>query len=637
MAATYYGQIHISPHLVKLGEDLTATAATALGGKVGWSPPPGPVVAGCKGEEPTCTWKATEGSDYPPSESRSGWSGGWEVYEAGFCGFFGCAPSGDYYYVEGHHGCSSKSSSARLAATDECPPLLDLKASAVNVHPGKGGKLDLTATVITGKEAVKNGKITVTLTPSVTLRGNAGKGPLKADAGNVPKASSKKVAMPAEIAPTVVANGHTLGTMEEWSKGGWRHEPSPSATPGGGHLLFSDAPEFLASTTTLQTGGAGGDRVEGVLYRETGSTLAATAAQPEFRLYINHENRTSVSKTICFVFTADTAHTTISQTHAGIAVKLDDPVAAGRVALEAFERSRRGGKAGPAKAINQATGYAECPSGATLKPASAAKSAEVVNGIFDYTASGGNVQAGVVILNTSNVGAFLADPLHYKFADAAHTSGNPARTYSSGGGLANPKESHVSGTFDYDTVKVTLPEYDEDAGVPVGALLAGDPKVQANQYLPAQDTGVYDKGNFGVFYQVQVATKGEEGEAAQVLLNPRAVGTDKQLKVVNGFAGVVDAPAGEAGKLGAEIAAPAHGQPGVGSSGNLTDKQYGIGVGRVKAGKRFTMEFMPPGGASLPVAVVLAPAYVKAKGVLGYDGHKTVVSEPAIFPLKPAG
>ena len=48
----------------------------------------------------TCTWKAAQASEFPPSESVSGWRGGWEVWESGFCGFIGCAPSGDYYYVK---------------------------------------------------------------------------------------------------------------------------------------------------------------------------------------------------------------------------------------------------------------------------------------------------------------------------------------------------------------------------------------------------------------------------------------------------------------------------------------------------------------------------------------------------------
>jgi hypothetical protein len=683
MAATYYGQIHISPHLVHVGQDITVTAATALGGKVGWSTPPGPIVSGCKGEEPTCTWKATAPSDYPPSEGRSGWSGGWEVYEAGFCGFFGCAPSGDYYYVEGPHGCALKSSLASAADASDCPPSVSLNGSPVTVKPDSGGKLDLSATVSTGTAGVKGGSLAVTLSPSIVL---AGKASLKEDVGNLPKRSSKTFPMPADIAPTVVADGHTLGTMEKWSKEGWKHEPVPKATREGGYLVFSDSPEYIAPTTQiLPSGQEGGNEIEGVLYQETGATFAATPQRPAFRLYVNHENRTSVAKSICFVFTSDAPGTTVTQVHEGMDVKRGDPVAAGRAALEAYEGSRRGSAGGAAQPVPTSTGDAECPIGAQLAPdklagykltktvdetvvdpktgkkvkkhvstsktvgskpsgklapgetVSPVYAAEVLNGIFDYTAAGGDVQVGVVVIDSSHVGAFLADPLHYKFADEAHPSGDPSRTYPSGGTLVNAGESHVSGTFNYDTVKVTLPEYDENDGKAIGALLAGNPKEEGEQYEQAIDTHATDTGNYGVFYQVEVATKGEEGEIAQVLLNPRAIGKDLKLKVVNGFAGLVDVPSAASGELGSEIAAPALGQPGVGSSGNLTDKKYGIGLGSVAANKSFSFEFMPPGGASLPVAAVLAPAYVKAKAKLTYDGGKTVDSEPKIFALRPSG
>jgi len=40
MAATYYGQIHISPHIVTVGHDLTASVATANGGSRAGPRPP---------------------------------------------------------------------------------------------------------------------------------------------------------------------------------------------------------------------------------------------------------------------------------------------------------------------------------------------------------------------------------------------------------------------------------------------------------------------------------------------------------------------------------------------------------------------------------------------------------------------
>lgn len=110
MAATYYGTLEIENHIVHEGDDIVMDGHTNNGGEPSWSPG-GPVVSGCERSRTegqtkipastSCTWQTTAGSPYPPSEASSGWKGGWQVIENDFCGFFGCAPSGDYYYVIG--------------------------------------------------------------------------------------------------------------------------------------------------------------------------------------------------------------------------------------------------------------------------------------------------------------------------------------------------------------------------------------------------------------------------------------------------------------------------------------------------------------------------------------------------------
>jgi hypothetical protein len=110
MAATYYGTLEIENHIVHEGDDITMDGHTNNGGEPSWGPG-GPVVSGCEDSRTegqtkipassSCTWQTTAGSPYPPSEQSSGWQGGWQVIENDFCGFFGCAPSGDYYYVIG--------------------------------------------------------------------------------------------------------------------------------------------------------------------------------------------------------------------------------------------------------------------------------------------------------------------------------------------------------------------------------------------------------------------------------------------------------------------------------------------------------------------------------------------------------
>ncbi|HEY2767329.1 MAG TPA: carboxypeptidase-like regulatory domain-containing protein [Solirubrobacteraceae bacterium] len=108
LAATYYGTLEVQNHLVHIGEDIAMSARTNNGGKPLWPTGEkgeplqlGEVVSGCAGEATTCTWKAEEASPYPPSEASSDWQGGWQAVGIQFCGFFGCAPSEDYFYVIG--------------------------------------------------------------------------------------------------------------------------------------------------------------------------------------------------------------------------------------------------------------------------------------------------------------------------------------------------------------------------------------------------------------------------------------------------------------------------------------------------------------------------------------------------------
>lgn len=107
--ATYYGTVYISPHIVGVGQDITATAVPDNGGTPSWSTPPGKLISGCRNQlsdstghmiraaDTTCTWKATSAGVYPPDATAPG--GGWTHFGMTFCGFFGCASSEDFYYV----------------------------------------------------------------------------------------------------------------------------------------------------------------------------------------------------------------------------------------------------------------------------------------------------------------------------------------------------------------------------------------------------------------------------------------------------------------------------------------------------------------------------------------------------------
>ncbi len=112
------GAINISPHVVGVGQDLTATMVlTARMCRIQWGTPPGKLVAGCKDgvykvinpqvvetiKPPSsiCQWKATSASSGPPDAKAPG--GGWDQFEVGFCAFVGCAAlASDFYYVLPH-------------------------------------------------------------------------------------------------------------------------------------------------------------------------------------------------------------------------------------------------------------------------------------------------------------------------------------------------------------------------------------------------------------------------------------------------------------------------------------------------------------------------------------------------------
>ena len=110
--STYYGTVYLGPHIVGVGQDVTATEVPQQDGRPQWAVPE-KVVSGCRDgkyqvvnpqvvrtivpADTTCTWKATTASAYPPDASAPG--GGWSTYTMSFCGFNGCAESQDFYYV----------------------------------------------------------------------------------------------------------------------------------------------------------------------------------------------------------------------------------------------------------------------------------------------------------------------------------------------------------------------------------------------------------------------------------------------------------------------------------------------------------------------------------------------------------
>ncbi len=252
--------------------------------------------------------------------------------------------------------------------------------------------------------------------------------------------------------------------------------------------------------------------------------------------------------------------------------------------------------------------------------------------MVDFSASG-TLRIGVVVISVrqanrrsaSSVKRFEQHPLAYRFADAGHPRGNPKRTYATDVPLNNPEEKkgHVSGTFPYDSVRMTIP-YDLKAGQR-GAVTIAPGDRHDPQYSPAVDTGKFDVGNYGVVYDITVNVRGEKGERAQLLLDPRGAGrhVDPQTgnTYVNAYSGVVDVPANTQGSF---LSTPAEDK--------VKCKDEGIGIGVAKASSPFSVGLIPPGGATLPLALLLTPAFVKEEASVSHNGV-TFKAKPRIVPI----
>jgi hypothetical protein len=465
--------------------------------------------------------------------------------------------------------------------------------------------------------------------------------------GSVALGTTKTVSVTGgELTPTVIADGHTLGGMNAWATAnpanyGWHNKAMPPIQWAGGRLVYSDYPEFLDSSTQVgPTGTATGVNVEGVLYKEGPGTYAAFPGHEDFRLFFNHENKTNVAKQICVVFQATTTSEKVSIQRQGI-VNLDgsDPVRIGRDALVNYYASPPGGTMAISTTVGSQTEpvKAYCPTSAALGTVSGAGS----TGIIDYQASGpGSLSVGVVVLNAGKPAAdFVLNPLGYHFL----TKNKTPYTYATGPALYNFfEQGHVAGTFPHDILKTpiepcnpTCAPYNEETGSLWGAVILGDPDKplpvgapeDRPEYEQSLDTKKFNIGNYGVQYVMTIPTTGPKGEVDQVLLNDRGLGVDK---ATNAFADVVQAD-------GTEIDTPIKGQPGVGATGNLTDANYGIGVGTVDAGSTYSLDLIPAAGSTFPLAIVLAPAYLEMYGTLTYTGGTSYATpNPTLITLVPA-
>jgi hypothetical protein len=389
----------------------------------------------------------------------------------------------------------------------------------------------------------------------------------------------------------------------------------PAIVRGGGDLVFSDNPEYLAATTADSLGHTHGEFIEGVLYKQTSQSTLLPGSGPltsngTFRLYMNHENRTTVPKRLYYVITNPSTvdSVDVSMGNFGIAHKPGDPVVAGQRALEQY----LGGAVAsaippPSLPPNQPCAgsalFTTIPHGMTCvffvyelsQPTVTNEGTypDVVNFIADITTTG-PVQVGVVAVNgaPNNYSNFEVLPLNYEFNNTI------GLTYQTDQLVNLTEKGHVHGTFPYNHVQVRIPYAVANADRYGWRL--GDNTPSSPEYAVSRDAiPSLNIGNFGVQYVVSIVPSGaQSGMATQVLIEPR------------GARPRTDSTTGNA--VAAEVTTSSIASPfAVPCNGKITDPNTGAGVGFVLGNDTFVLNLIPPAGDTMPIAVVLGPAYVK--------------------------
>jgi len=183
-------------------------------------------------------------------------------------------------------------------------------------------------------------------------------------------------------------------------------------------------------------------------------------------------------------------------------------------------------------------------------------------------------------------------PLNYEFNNTI------GLTYQTDQLVNLTEKGHVHGTFPYNHVQVRIPYAVANADRYGWRL--GDNTPSSPEYAVSRDAiPSLNIGNFGVQYVVSIVPSGaQSGMATQVLIEPR------------GARPRTDSTTGNA--VAAEVTTSSIASPfAVPCNGKITDPNTGAGVGFVLGNDTFVLNLIPPAGDTMPIAVVLGPAYVK--------------------------
>jgi hypothetical protein len=317
----------------------------------------------------------------------------------------------------------------------------------------------------------------------------------------------------------------------------------------GGKLIFSDSPESPTA--------------KGKLYKDT---LAATSGTVYNRVYAYHVNASGSTKRFVVVLkNTSGSSATLTRQKQGVAGPTTSFAYAGKLAVQRWIDD--GADAGTSVAAGATVSLDATFNGTNVS------NGNLYHGIWDYSFPAAH-EIHVCMLNT-----------------------NDSATAVCPGQAVQARDSHDRGTFDYadkayDTaVGVTI---DVAAGIvqfPLAADTATDTDAHGWDNAVATPTEEYLDGNYGVLYKLHLSTVDNDGTQDNLGLcaNPRG----------GSWAGAARVSAGVLPTTNTTTLLPA-------GTGSTSDSTKCTVTGRYTPGAGLTpwAQFMPSGGAALPVRVV---------------------------------
>lgn len=323
-------------------------------------------------------------------------------------------------------------------------------------------------------------------------------------------------------------------------------EISMSQTWSGGKLIFSDSPEKPTS--------------HGKLYEDT--TLSYTSGTDFNRIFVYHVNGFGNKRMKLAILLKNLGGSTgeLKVQKSGTAGPTTSYLYAGKMAFQRWLQSSTG------SAVNVSAG-------ATVRLVTDIETSMANNylmtGIYDYS----------------------FDKPHQITVCALKSNESPLSVCPGLSVLS--RDTHQRGTFPYADKVYDTNSYQIDtaSGITQMPLAAGSTNDSWTVGTDKTDNSSQTlTGNYGVLYKMHLDTKSTDSKKLGFLYNPRGGAWGGAQWAVTGIT------------AGGKILVPA-------STGSLSDNTKGVVCGKYNPGTSFTfwMQFMPTGGAALPLRFIAAP------------------------------